>query len=53
MNALVEDQNERLRKALDSDDTRNWLSETQTEITVGRYNGKSWGGGNKGGRRTF
>ncbi|MBK8380594.1 MAG: DEAD/DEAH box helicase [Ignavibacteria bacterium] len=30
MNALVEDQMSRLRKALDSDDTRNWLSTMQT-----------------------
>lgn len=43
MNALVEDQMSRLRKALDSDDTRQWLSEF-TEgnvIYFGRYNGSS------------
>ena len=43
MNALVEDQMSRLRKALDSDDTRQWLS-TRTNgnsIYFGRYNGSS------------
>lgn len=43
MNALVEDQMSRLRKALDSDDTRNWLN-TNTKgnaIYFGRYNGSS------------
>jgi Lhr-like helicase len=43
MNALVEDQMSRLRKALDSDDTRQWLSEN-TEgnlVYFGRYNGSS------------
>ena len=43
MNALVEDQMSRLRKALDSDDTRQWLS-TNTNgnaIYFGRYNGSS------------
>jgi DEAD/DEAH box helicase domain-containing protein len=43
MNALVEDQMSRLRKALDSDDTRNWLR-TNTNgnaIHFGRYNGSS------------
>lgn len=43
MNALVEDQMSRLRKALDSDDTRNWLSENSNgnKIYFGRYNGSS------------
>jgi len=43
MNALVEDQMSRLRKALDSDDTRNWLSENTSgnKIYFGRYNGSS------------
>ncbi|QQS95649.1 DEAD/DEAH box helicase [Sphingobacterium spiritivorum] len=43
MNALVEDQMSRLRKALDSDDTRNWLSENTdgNAIYFGRYNGSS------------
>lgn len=43
MNALVEDQMSRLRKALDSDDTRNWLSRNTNgnKIYFGRYNGIS------------
>jgi ATP-dependent helicase YprA (DUF1998 family) len=43
MNALVEDQMSRLRKALDSDDTRNWLSTNANgnAIYFGRYNGSS------------
>jgi len=43
MNALVEDQMSRLRKALDSDDTRNWLSTSANGNTIyfGRYNGSS------------
>lgn len=43
MNALVEDQMSRLRKALDSDDTRNWLSTSANgnAIYFGRYNGSS------------
>lgn len=43
MNALVEDQMSRLRKALDSDDTRNWLNENTNgnKIYFGRYNGSS------------
>ncbi len=43
MNALVEDQMSRLRKALDSDDTRNWLSENTNgnKIYFGRYNSSS------------
>ena len=43
MNALVEDQMSRLRKALDSDDTRNWLSKNGNgnAIYFGRYNGSS------------
>ncbi|MBK9406037.1 MAG: DEAD/DEAH box helicase [Ignavibacteria bacterium] len=43
MNALVEDQMSRLRKALDSDDTRNWLSTSANgnSIYFGRYNGSS------------
>lgn len=43
MNALVEDQMSRLRKALDSDDTRKWLSENTNDnaIYFGRYNGSS------------
>ncbi|TWI17208.1 DEAD/DEAH box helicase [Sphingobacterium siyangense] len=43
MNALVEDQMTRLRKALDSDDTRNWLNEHAdgNAIYFGRYNGSS------------
>lgn len=43
MNALVEDQMSRLRKALDSDDTRKWLSENANGnvIYFGRYNGSS------------
>src|SRR5690606_30636237 len=43
MNALVEDQMSRLRKALDSDDTREWLNENTNgnAIYFGRYNGSS------------
>lgn len=43
MNALVEDQMSRLRKALDSDDTRNWFdkNENGNKIYFGRYNGTS------------
>jgi ATP-dependent helicase YprA (DUF1998 family) len=43
MNALVEDQMTRLRKALDSDDTRQWLSANTNgnAIYFGRYNGSS------------
>ncbi|WPV65414.1 DEAD/DEAH box helicase [Chitinophaga sp. LS1] len=43
MNALVEDQMSRLRKALDSDDTRQWLntSANGNSIYFGRYNGSS------------
>lgn len=43
MNALVEDQMSRLRKALDSDDTRSWLSKNTNgnKIYFGRYNGSS------------
>lgn len=43
MNALVEDQMSRLRKALDSDDTRNWLNDNAqgNAISFGRYNGSS------------
>ena len=43
MNALVEDQMSRLRKALDSDETRNWLSSSANGNAVyyGRYNGSS------------
>lgn len=43
MNALVEDQMSRLRKALDSDDTRKWLGENTNgnAIFFGRYNGSS------------
>lgn len=43
MNALVEDQMSRLRKALDSDDTRTWLDENinGNAIYFGRYNGSS------------
>ncbi len=43
MNALVEDQMSRLRKALDSDDTRNWLdiNAKGNAIFFGRYNGSS------------
>lgn len=43
MNALVEDQMSRLRKALDSDDTRNWLDANTNgnAIFFGRYNGSS------------
>lgn len=43
MNALVEDQMSRLRKALDSDETRNWLSNSANgnAIYYGRYNGSS------------
>ena len=41
MNALVEDQLSRLRKALDSDATRAWLDENRdgNRIYFGRYNG--------------
>lgn len=41
MNALVEDQMSRLRKALDSDETRMWLNESAkgNSIYFGRYNG--------------
>ncbi|MES2429357.1 MAG: DEAD/DEAH box helicase [Bacteroidota bacterium] len=43
MNALVEDQMSRLRKALDSDDTRQWLNSNTNgnAIYFGRYNGSS------------
>ncbi|THU41234.1 DEAD/DEAH box helicase [Niastella caeni] len=43
MNALVEDQMSRLRKALDSDDTRQWLNSSANgnAIYFGRYNGSS------------
>jgi Lhr-like helicase len=43
MNALVEDQMSRLRKALDSDDTRAWLNENinGNAIYFGRYNSTS------------
>lgn len=45
MNALVEDQMSRLRKALDSDDTRQWLNTNDNAngnaIYFGRYNGSS------------
>ncbi|HZW40288.1 MAG TPA: DEAD/DEAH box helicase [Ignavibacteriaceae bacterium] len=43
MNALVEDQMSRLRKSLDSDDTREWLSTHAkgNAIYFGRYNSSS------------
>lgn len=43
MNALIEDQMSRLRKALDSDDTRDWLKTNAkgNAIYFGRYNGSS------------
>jgi DEAD/DEAH box helicase domain-containing protein len=43
MNALVEDQMSRLRKALDSDDTRAWLADIGmgNAVYFGRYNGVS------------
>jgi DEAD/DEAH box helicase domain-containing protein len=43
MNALVEDQMSRLRKALDSDDTRDWLKKVAkgNAVYFGRYNGSS------------
>jgi DEAD/DEAH box helicase domain-containing protein len=43
MNALVEDQMSRLRKSLDSDDTRQWLNSNTNgnSIYFGRYNGSS------------
>jgi len=43
MNALVEDQMTRLRKALDSDDTRSWLdvNANGNRIFLGRYNGST------------
>lgn len=43
MNALVEDQMSRLRKALDSDDSRQWLNSNANgnAIYFGRYNGSS------------
>lgn len=43
MNALVEDQMTRLRKALDSDAARTWLKESANgnRIYFGRYNGSS------------
>jgi ATP-dependent helicase YprA (DUF1998 family) len=43
MNALVEDQMSRLRKALDSDDTRQWMNTNANgnAIYFGRYNGTS------------
>lgn len=42
MNALVEDQLSRLRKALDSDDARNVFSDyNENRIYFGRYNGTS------------
>jgi len=41
MNALVEDQMSRLRRALDSDNARDWMREHRSgnRIYVGRYNG--------------
>lgn len=41
MNALVEDQMSRLRRALDSDDARGWMDERRSgnKIYIGRYNG--------------
>lgn len=43
MNALIEDQMSRLRKALDSDDTRQWLNRNANgnAIYFGRYNSSS------------
>ena len=43
MNALVEDQLTRLRRALDSDDARNWFGEHAqgNRIYMGRYNGNT------------
>lgn len=43
MNALVEDQLTRLRKALDSDDAREWLAANANgnRIYLGRYNGET------------
>lgn len=43
MNALVEDQMSRLRRALDSDNTRSWYKQNSREnrIYFGRYNGSS------------
>jgi DEAD/DEAH box helicase domain-containing protein len=43
MNALVEDQMSRLRRALDSDETRDWLTKNTNgnAIYFGRYNGIS------------
>lgn len=43
MNALVEDQMSRLRKALDSDETREWLNSAASgnAIYFGRYNGNT------------
>jgi DEAD/DEAH box helicase domain-containing protein len=41
MNALVEDQMSRLRKALDSDDTREWLKKEGNKVYFGRYNGST------------
>ena len=43
MNALVEDQLTRLRKALDSDSARNWLDEHRygNRFYFGRYNGNT------------
>ncbi|MDP2338930.1 MAG: DEAD/DEAH box helicase [Bacteroidota bacterium] len=43
MNALVEDQMSRLRRALDSDETRTWLKKNAAgnSIYFGRYNGNT------------
>jgi DEAD/DEAH box helicase domain-containing protein len=43
MNALVEDQLTRLRRALDSDDVRSWLSSERNgnRLYFGRYNGNT------------
>lgn len=43
MNALVEDQLTRLRRALDSDEARNWLATNRggNRIYFGRYNGST------------
>ena len=43
MNALVEDQLTRLRKSLDSDEVREWLSKfaSGNKVYLGRYNGRT------------
>ena len=60
VNALVEDQMARLRKALDSDEARNWFDQNakNNRIYLGRYNGSTpvagheYGKPNKSGKQS-